>query len=64
MATFVPHIVFFWVEYSVQSRMFELDKSGIDTPSIVNFIKKKIRDTPNSVAMKVNPVSENACPLH
>ena len=63
MATFVPHIVFFWVEYSVQSRIFELDKSGIDTPSIVNFIKKT-RDTPNSVAIKDNPVSENACPLH
>ena len=42
MATFVPHIVFFWVEYSVQSRiLLELDKSGIDTPSIVNFIKKE-----------------------
>ena len=44
--------------------MFDLDKSGIDTPSIVNFIKKKARDTPNSDAIKDNLVSENACPLH
>ena len=45
MATFVPHIVFFWVEYSVQSRIFELDKSGIDTPNMVNLIKKNKRHT-------------------